>query len=85
MEHSDSVSTFTAPHIRLFIIEDYFLARVAITTALKTFSGIDIVGEADSAEEGILLLPEVQPDILLLDLGLPGMNGIDMAQIVRKQ
>jgi DNA-binding NarL/FixJ family response regulator len=85
MEHSDFVSTFTAPHIRLFIIEDYFLARVAITTALKTFSVIDVVGEADSAEEGLLLLPEVQPDILLLDLGLPGMSGIDMAPIVRKQ
>jgi len=84
MEFSDSDADSFPSKIRIFIVEDYFLARVAITTALKSFPNVEIVGEADNAEDGLLKLPDIQPDILLLDLGLPGMSGIDMAQIVLK-
>ncbi len=52
---------------------------------LGEFPQIEFVGEAESAEEALSKLGAAKPDVILLDLGLPGMNGIEMAQEVRKR
>ncbi len=71
--------------IKLFIVEDYYLIRVGLISALEEFPQLKFIGEAESAEEGLEKLEKSQPDVLILDLGLPGMNGIEMAQEVRKR
>lgn len=71
--------------IQLFIVEDYHLTRMGLMAVLNEFPQLKFVGEAESAEEALSKLEKAAPDILLLDLGLPGMNGIEMAQEVRRR
>lgn len=80
MENTQTPETAT---IRLFIVEDYHLTRMGLMAVLSEFPQIKFIGEAESAEEALTKLEKDQPDVLLLDLGLPGMNGIEMAQQVR--
>jgi len=79
-----SPSTLTSP-IRVYIVEDYHLVRTGLISMLSEFESIQFVGEAESAEDALSQLDELQVDILILDLGLPGMNGIEMAHIVRQR
>jgi len=72
-----------AEDIRVIIIEDYKLTRVALRTALNEFEGITVVGEAEDAEKGLELVKQLRPDVVLMDLGLPGINGIEGTQRVK--
>jgi DNA-binding NarL/FixJ family response regulator len=81
----ENVTSTKSQVIRLFIVEDYHLTRMGLMAVLGEFPQIQFIGEAESAEEALSKLEQNCPDILLLDLGLPGMNGIDMAQEVRKR
>lgn len=82
METTSSTETSV---INLFIVEDYHLTRMGLMAVLSEFPQVKFIGEAESAEEALNKLATVSPDILLLDLGLPGMNGIEMAQEVRQR
>lgn len=83
---SSNPSTTAPPSvIRLFIVEDYHLTRIGLMAVLNEFPQLRFIGEAESAEEALSKLPTLTPNVLLLDLGLPGMNGIEMAQTVRER
>ncbi len=77
--------TPTTKPIRSFIVEDYYLSRIGLISALSDFQHIQFVGEAETAEDGLGQLAETDTDVLILDLGLPQMNGIEMAQEVRRR
>jgi len=68
--------TQTSP-IRVFIIEDYALDRVGLVTLLKSDSQVAFVGETNNAKDGIAQVKALRPDVVLMDLGLPRMNGIE--------
>ena len=63
--------------INVIIIEDFKLTRVGLRCALNSNEDIDVVAECDNAEDGLELIKKHQPDIVLMDLGLAGMNGIE--------
>lgn len=63
--------------IRVVIVEDYKLTRVGLRCALNQIENINVVAEAESAEEGIEIIKREQPDVVLMDLGLPNMNGLE--------
>jgi DNA-binding NarL/FixJ family response regulator len=83
MTHMENTVVNTTP-IRLFIVEDYHLIRMGLVSALEGFAQLQFVGEAESAEDALAQMETLEIDVLILDLGLPGMNGIEMAQMVRK-
>ena len=66
--------------MNVIIVEDSRLARLELKEQLKTFSDITLVGEAENAEQGIALIEQLQPDLLLLDINLPGMDGFAMLE-----
>ena len=63
--------------IKVVIVEDYKLTRVGLRCALNQIENINVVAEAESAEEGIEIIKREQPDVVLMDLGLPNMNGLE--------
>ncbi|MDQ3937694.1 MAG: response regulator transcription factor, partial [Chloroflexota bacterium] len=65
--------------LRVMLVDDHALVRSAVRQAI-TASDVDLVGEAASAEEALALAPVLRPDVLLLDIDLPGMNGVQLVQ-----
>jgi len=65
--------------MRVLLVDDHALVRSAIRQALEA-PDIEVVGEARSAEEALELAPQLRPDLLLLDIDLPGMSGIEMVR-----
>lgn len=63
--------------ITVMLVDDHALVRSAVRQAL-TAEDIQVVGEASTAEEAILLAPQLAPDVLLLDVNLPGTSGLAM-------
>jgi len=70
--------------IRLYIVDDHAIVRAGVRMLLNAQSGMEVVGEAESAEEAFEALPEVGADIVLLDLSLPGMNGIEAVRSLKR-
>ena len=63
--------------IKVVIIEDFKLTRVGLRCALNENEDISVVGESEDAINGLKMIEQTQPDVVLMDLGLPGMNGIE--------
>ncbi len=66
--------------IRVALIEDHDLTRVGIRTALLQKEEIEVVGEASNATEGLKMLKMLQPDIAIVDIGLPDKDGIELTK-----
>lgn len=69
--------------VRVVIVEDYKLTRVGLRSSLNEFEGIEVVGESETAESGLQIIKNLRPEVVLMDLGLPGMNGIEATQEVK--
>lgn len=61
--------------MRVMLVDDHALVRAAVRQAL-TAPDIEVVGEAATADEALLLVPQLRPDLLLLDINLPGTDGL---------
>lgn len=66
--------------MNVLIIDDERLAREELKSMLEKFDFLDIVGEATNPNEGIAKIKEHQPDLIFLDIQMPGMNGFEMLQ-----
>ena len=73
----------TKTQCNLLIVEDHELTRFALKTAFDGADFIDTLYEADSAESGIEIFKNNKIDLIIMDLGLPNMNGIDATSEIR--
>jgi DNA-binding NarL/FixJ family response regulator len=63
--------------IRLLVADDQALARSGVHLIIDTRPDLEIVGEAENGEEAVRLAQELQPDVILLDIRMPGLDGIE--------
>ncbi|THB74344.1 MAG: two-component system response regulator UvrY [Gammaproteobacteria bacterium] len=63
--------------IKVLLVDDHQLVRSGINRILQDAEGIDVVGEASSGEEAISLTREVKPNVVLMDVSMPGIGGIE--------
>jgi DNA-binding NarL/FixJ family response regulator len=71
--------------IRVVVVDDHPVVRAGIITLLSQEPGIAIVGEASSGEAALELVRELQPDVLLLDIEMPGIKGYEVARRIREE
>jgi len=69
--------------ISVLVVDDHPLVRMGIAAMLATSDQVDIVGQASSGEEAISLYRGLHPEITLMDLQLPGMNGVEAIKRIR--
>jgi len=63
--------------IRVVIADDHTLVRAGFRAYLRQLSGVEVVGEAEDGRETIRLVERFQPDVVLMDISMPGMNGLE--------
>lgn len=63
--------------VRVMIVDDQEPFRMAARLVVEATDGFDVVGEAETGEDSVALARELKPDLVLMDVNLPGMNGLD--------
>jgi len=71
------------PSLRILIADDHAVVRFGLKTILGSQEGWQVVGEAKSGAEALALAIQLQPDIVILDINMPGMSGLDALKAIR--
>lgn len=73
----------SASAVRLILVDDHSLVRDGLRARLSVVPGLHVIGEASNGAEALELAAELAPDLMLVDVGMRGMNGIELATQLR--
>lgn len=85
MGQRTSLSSNTARRIRVLIVDDHELVRSGLRFFLLAFDDLELVGEASGGEEAVEICTQSRPDVILLDLMMSGMSGIETTRVLRER
>ncbi len=71
--------------IRVIIVDDHPVVRIGMETSLSAFSDVRVVGDASASDHALALCAQLQPDIVLMDLMMPQVNGVESTRRIRSQ
>ena len=71
--------------VSIYIVEDYLLARITCRKALEQFNDLEIKNDFETAEECIEALEKNPVDVILMDIGLPYMTGVEATKIIKEK
>ena len=71
--------------IRLLVVDDHPLLREGIAAVLEAHPDIELVGEAADGEQAVARFAQLRPDVTLMDLQMPGLNGTEAIRAIRAQ
>lgn len=71
--------------VRVLLADDHALVRGGIRALLNTIEGVEVVGEAGNGPDALRLVAELTPDIVLMDVTMPGLNGFEVLEQSKKQ
>jgi len=74
-----------AKPITIFIVEDDEMVKLQVRAALEQITGFSIIGEAEDGRRAVLAVTEQKPNVVLMDIGLPLMDGIDATRDIKKK
>lgn len=71
--------------VRILLVEDHGIVRTAIKRALSQLSWVEVIGEAEDGMSAIQLICSLKPDLVILDLMIPGVGGMDILPVVKRR
>jgi len=71
--------------VRLLLADDHALVRAGIRALVQNIRGVEVVGEALDGREALIMIKDLKPDIVLMDISMPGLNGLEAAARVAKE
>ncbi len=77
--------TVSSARIRVLVVDDHAMVRRGLATFLKVFDDLELAGEAASGQAAITLCAQIQPDVVLMDMAMPDMDGAAATRLIRKQ
>ena len=70
--------------IRVYLVDDQTMIRSALKNLLNNSQGIEVVGDQGDARQAVEEIPQIRPDVVLLDITMPGLSGLDAIRLIRK-
>jgi NarL family two-component system response regulator LiaR len=77
--------TTSSARIRVLVVDDHTMVRRGLATFLKVFDDLELAGEAASGQAAVQLCAQFQPDVVLMDMVMPDMDGATATRLIRKQ
>jgi len=71
--------------IKVLLVDDHELVRTGFRHILQDSSGIEVVGEAECGEDAVVKAKQTKPDLVLMDVNMPGIGGIEATRRIRRQ
>ena len=75
----------SSPPIRVMLVDDHLMVRRGLATFLKVYDDLELMGEASSGQEAVQLCDQQQPDVVLMDMVMPDMDGASATRLIRQQ
>ena len=71
--------------IRVMLVDDHTMVRRGLATFLQVSDNLELVGEADNGETAVELCARILPDVILMDIVMPDMDGVTATRLIREQ
>jgi CheY-like chemotaxis protein len=73
------------PRIRIVLVDDHIVMRQGLARLLRLEPEFEIIGEASDGESAVKFIRDVRPDVVLMDISMPGMDGIEATRIIHSE
>lgn len=70
--------------VRVLIVDDHLVIREGVLALLEEFDDIEVIGEAETGSEAVRICSDLQPDVVLMDLMMPDMDGVEATRAIRQ-
>ena len=70
--------------IKILIVDDHTLVREGIAALLKLYDDVEVIGQAKDGKEAIEKTPQLRPDVILMDIAMPGLGGLEATVAIKK-
>ena len=71
--------------VRILLVDDHAVLRDGVRMVLQAHPGFEVVGTADDGETAVALVAQLQPDVVVMDIAMPGTNGLQATRAIRTQ